>query len=212
MTAPRSPLVLAVVNPKGGAGKTTAAAFVAHALHERGRRVLAVDADRQGSLFTWHQAAGFPFSAMMLPSSTMRRELARHGVGDLYDAVVVDTPGTEHDRRIVVSAITAASHVLVPVAPSPIEYERLRTLRAVLDDAAAARPDESWPTLGVLLVRTVGGAASTQVYREAMAAGGWRVLRAAVARRERFAQAFGGPVVAAVETGYGDAVAELLEE
>jgi len=42
-------IVLAVVNLNGGTGKTTTAAFVAHALHEQGRHVLVVDADPQGS-------------------------------------------------------------------------------------------------------------------------------------------------------------------
>jgi chromosome partitioning protein len=200
------PVTLTIAQLKGGAGKTTTAAHVAHAQHEQGWRVLAVDADPQGSLYTWHAAAGFPFPAVQMPSARLHRDLPGI-VGDRYDVVVVDTPGTEHGRAITLSAVRAASHVLVPCAPGLIEYERLRALRDLLDDAADL---EVRPEVAVLLVRTVSRL-SRSIYREQMTADGWRVLDVSVARLERFAQAFGGPVERAAATGYGDAVAELLQ-
>ncbi len=202
-------LTLAIVNPKGGSGKTTTAAFVAHSLHEQGHRVLAVDADPQGSLFAWHQRAGWPLPAVALPSAKLHRELS--GItGDLYTAIVIDTPGTEHGRSIALSAIRAASHMLVPIAPTPVEAARLAAVREMIEDATDLRPDEAPPVLGVLLVRALMAAASTRDYREAMADDGWPVLRPVVARLERFAQAFGLPIERASSTGYGDAVDELL--
>lgn len=202
-------IVLAVVNLKGGTGKTTTAAFAAHALHERGLRVLAVDADPQGSLFTWHQAADWPFPCVQLPSAKLHREL--DGLtGDSYDVVVVDTPPTEHGRAIALSAVRAASHVLVPVAPTPMEYQRLAALATLFEDATDLRADGEPPAIGVLLVRTRAGAASTNVYRQAMTGDGWPVLRATVPLWEAYGQAMGEPITGAAGTGYGDAVAELL--
>lgn len=202
------PLTLAVVNLKGGAGKTTTAAFCAHALHEAGRRVLLVDADPQASALTWHQAAGFPFPCVALPSGKLHREIP--GIaGDRFDAVLIDTPGTEHGRSITLSAVRAATHVIIPSAPTPVEYERLRALRGLLDDAADLDAEFAH---GVLLTRAVSGASSTAVYREAMTADGWRVLRPVVARLERYAQAFGEPITCALATGYGDAVVQLVHE
>lgn len=201
------PTTLTVVNLKGGSGKTTTAAYAAHALHELGARVLAVDADPQASLLKWSEAAGWPFPCVALPSAKIHRELAGI-VGDRWQVVVIDTPPTEHGRAIALSAVRAATHVLVPVAPSPIEYERLRDLRTLLDDASDLDAEFRH---GVLLVRTIAGAVSTEVYREVMAADGWRVLRPQVSRLERYAQSFGAPIERAAATGYGDAVTELLE-
>ena len=50
--------VLAFVNQKGGAGKTTIATNVAYALKLDGHRVLAVDADPQGNLRDWNEVSG----------------------------------------------------------------------------------------------------------------------------------------------------------
>ena len=50
--------IIAVVNQKGGTGKTTTVANLAIALRARGRRVLAVDVDPQASLtFYFGQSA-----------------------------------------------------------------------------------------------------------------------------------------------------------
>jgi len=54
MTAPR---VVAIVQHKGGSGKTTTAVNLAAALAERGARVLLVDADAQGTATRWAGAA-----------------------------------------------------------------------------------------------------------------------------------------------------------
>lgn len=51
-SAPPPRIIIAVVNEKGGAGKTTTSLNLAGALVERGLRVLAIDLDRQSSLTT----------------------------------------------------------------------------------------------------------------------------------------------------------------
>ncbi len=190
---------------KGGVGKTTAAAHAATALAECGATVLAVDADPQGSLFGWQQMAGLPFAAAKLPVPTLYRELPGR-IGPQVSHVVIDTPGTEHGRPIVLGAIRAATHVIIPLAPSPIEYREMARMRALLDEAAqlGARP-----RVGVLLVKT-RSRVSRRVYREQAEDDGWWVLRRDVPMLEQFTMAFGGPIVRASASGYGDAVTELL--
>lgn len=203
-------IVLAVVNLKGGTGKTTTAAFVAHALHEQGRRVLVVDADPQGSAQRWSEYAGsWPVSVVGMATKTLHRQLAGV-VGDRFDVVVIDTPPLDEQRGIVMSALQVATDVLVPVAPTPIECERMAAVREALEAASDLRPSGQPPRMAVLLTRTVAGAVSTGVWRELLTEAGDRVLSVHVGRLERFAQAYGDPIIKASATAYGDAVTELL--
>ncbi len=202
-------VVVAVVNLKGGSTKTTSAAFIAHVLHEQGGRVLVVDSDPQGSALRWQEAAEWPMSVIRLDSARLHKELPGI-VGDRYDWVVIDTPPLADHRGIAMSAMRIATHVVIPVAPTPIEYDRMPAVREALAEAADLRPDGDTPNTAVLLTRTVAGASSTEVYRELMTEDGDRVLKVHVGRLERFSQAYGQPIPRASSTAYGDAVYELL--
>lgn len=204
-------ITIAVVNLKGGSGKTTTAAFTLHALHEAGLRVLGVDADGENeSLAGWQAAADWPFPVVGMAVSNLHKQLP--GVtGDRYDAVVIDTPPMKEHRGVVLSAARLASHIIVPTAPTPIEYDRIPAVRQLVTDAADLRPDGTAPVVAVLLTRCAPRASSTEVYRELIGSDGLVVLKAQVGRLERFAQAYGDPIVAATNTAYGDAVNELLE-
>ena len=206
----RDVLVIAVVNLKGGTSKTTSAAFLVHALHETGWSAWAVDADPQGSLLHWSGVADWPMPCLGMPERTLHTRL--DGViGGRADAVVIDPPPLEEQAGIVYSVLRRATHVLTPVAPTPIEYERLSPIRTALTEVAPLRADDRPPAHAVLLTRTVAGASSTEVYREQITDDGDHVLASSVGRLERFALAYGDPIAHAVNTAYGDAAVELLE-
>ena len=198
------------MNLKGGSTKTTSSAFIAHVLHESGLSALGVDADAENeSLLSWSEQAEFPFPVIGMPVRDLHRQLP--GVaGDRYDAVVIDTPPMKESRGIVLSAVRLADHVVVPMAPTSMEYDRLPAIRQLLDDAADLRPNGSPPPASVLFTRTVPNASSTGVYREVITEDGYNVLPGEVRRLESFAQAFGGPIFNASATAYGDAVAAIL--
>jgi chromosome partitioning protein len=201
-------VIVTVTNYKGGSSKTTTAVLIAHAFHEAGLSVLLVDADPQGSALRWSETGGFPMPVIGMPVKTLHTQLP--GIAGNRDVVVIDTPPVEDARGIVTSALRISSHVLVPVAPTPIEVERLAAMREAIGDVADLRADAG-PAVRVLMTRTVSGAASTAAWRAAMTDDGWTVLGAAVPRLERFAQAYGDPIARAAETAYGVAVSELLD-
>jgi chromosome partitioning protein len=206
-------ITLAVVNFKGGTSKTTTAVYLAHAMHEQGRRVLMIDADPQQSATRWSDyAGGFPMAVTgeLAGRSDLHSRLPGI-VGDRYDVIVIDTPPIEEKRGVVMSALVAATDVLTPVAPTPVEVERMDRVADVLRRVAAMRVSGESPRASVLLTRTVAGAASTAVWRAHLEEAGHRVLRAHVGRLERFAQAYGGPIERAEQTAYGDAARELLD-
>ena len=192
-----APVVLVVASRKGGTGKTTATAVLAHGLAERGRPVVAHDADAQGSLTTWASWAGWPVTVEPFDPRRV------HQLHDLGWDVVVDTPPL--DRTITAQALALATHVVVPCGASAADYERTDDMRRLI--AEHAPPDAR---VAVLLTRTVTGSLAVGEYRQALERDGWTVLPVPIPRRERYAQAFGLPVVSAATGPYGDALAAIL--
>ncbi|MEU7776238.1 ParA family protein [Micromonospora taraxaci] len=204
-------LVIAVVNLKGGSGKTTLAGHLCQAFHEAGMRTLGVDADGENeSLQSWQAAADLPWPVITLAVSNLHKQLP-DVVGDRYDVIVIDTPPMKAQRGTVASAMRVATHVLIPMCPSPIEHDRLPAVRELLDEVADLRPDGKPPTHAVLLIKVKPRAASTQVYRELMTDAGVTVLNAQVGDLERFRQAWADPMTGILDTAYGAAAMELLD-
>lgn len=117
-------LIITVAQQKGGSGKTTLSAHLAIALAYSGMSVAILDCDPQGSLGEWfearEQALGEDDTGLSFRTASgwgARRE-ARSLAGS-HDAVVIDTPPkTDTEAR---PAIEAASLVIVPVQPSPMD-------------------------------------------------------------------------------------------
>ncbi len=198
-------ITIAVVNLKGGTSKTTTAAHLAHVVHERGQRALVVDADPQESALRWAEDGQWAVKVAAHSRDDLDSRLPGI-VGSRFDVVVIDTP--PHGSRIVAAALRAASHVLVTMAPTPAEHERLPAVRELLDIVTAGRRDTP-PVVGVVLTRAVAGAASTKAYRTLLGAEGWQVLPVSVRRLERFAQSYGSPIERAAAGPYGDVFDEL---
>lgn len=174
-------------------------------LAERGRRVLGVDADPQGSLIRWHQKISPGWDCIELPAGDLDVRLPGI-VGDRWDAVVIDTPPTEHGRAIALSAAMAATHVVVPVSPTQVEYDTLPATRELLDKATELGAEF---VHGVLMVK-VRRTASAPYFTHKILRDGWHVLRAHVPLWDEYAQAVGLPIERASATGYGWAIAELM--
>ena len=110
-------LVIAVLNQKGGAGKTTIATHLSRVLQMSGGDVLLVDSDPQGSARDWAAACDDqPVPVVGIDRPTIERDLRRI---TRKDFVVID--GAPQAADLAVSAIKAASFVLIPVQPSPYD-------------------------------------------------------------------------------------------
>lgn len=110
--------VIAVLNQKGGCGKTTISTNLAHALVLRGNKVLLGDADPQGNARDWQEANNAElFTVCGLDRETLPKDLL--GVSAGYDYVIIDGP--PQVAKLTSAAIKAADVVIIPVQPSPYD-------------------------------------------------------------------------------------------
>lgn len=109
--------VIAVLNQKGGSGKTTIATHLARGLQIQGHSVLLVDSDQQGSARDWRAVdEDNPVPVIGLDRPTLDKDLKN--VSD-KEFVVID--GSPQATNLALSAIKAADFVLIPVQPSPYD-------------------------------------------------------------------------------------------
>nr|WP_298058898.1 ParA family partition ATPase [uncultured Halomonas sp.] len=108
---------IAVLNQKGGSGKTTVATHLATALMRAGHDILLVDSDPQGSARDWAAVReDQPVPVVGIDRPTLGRDLKNLA---RKDYVVID--GAPQAADLAASAIKAADFILIPVQPSPYD-------------------------------------------------------------------------------------------
>jgi len=127
--------VIAVLNPKGGSGKTTLAVHIANALQQAGHDVLLIDSDPQGSARDWAAAnrdQSLPVAGVDRP--VLERDVKALGRG--RDFVVID--GCPRMQAMTASALAAADLVVIPVQPSPLDIWAASELVTAVQDRELA--------------------------------------------------------------------------
>lgn len=110
--------IIAVLNQKGGAGKTTLSTNLARALQLGGYKVLLVDSDPQGSARDWNAAGnGELLPVIGLDRPTLAKDI--QAIRDNQDWIIID--GAPQIAELAVAAIKCADLILIPVQPSPYD-------------------------------------------------------------------------------------------
>jgi chromosome partitioning protein len=131
--------VWSIVNPKGGAGKTTLALHLATAAADD-LKVLVIDLDSQESAERWHAIRQRATGSKDDPSIaagpyTKLTEMLRAAKRLGADLALIDTP-PRLDKAIA-AAIAPASLVLVPLKTSILDLQALQDCARVVDKARA---------------------------------------------------------------------------
>ncbi|RYG69584.1 cobyrinic acid a,c-diamide synthase [bacterium] len=147
---------IALLNQKGGVGKTTLAVHLATAYHQMGRKVLLLDADPQGSALDWaaNRAEAAPFSVVALPRPTLHRDIAT--LLPDYDNIIID--GAPRVSDLAGSAIMASDLILIPVQPSPYDIWAAKEIVDLICDASVFKENlKSAFTINRKIVNTAIG-------------------------------------------------------
>lgn len=197
---------VAVVNLKGGVGKTSSAVFLAAAFSRRGRTLL-VDSDPQGSALSWAEYAeadgrALGFNVVGLPTRDVHRKLK--GIASDYEHVVVDTPPGE--AGIVRAALLSCEVAVVTVQPRQMDVDRIRPTLELVAEVEPINDLSFW----VLLTQVRRIAREGRDARAAMEALELPVMRTEIPQLGFYADAFGEPVDDLAD--YERVAAELLGE
>lgn len=130
------PKIIVVSNGKGGVGKTTTTMALASILAEK-YKLLAVDADSQGSFTWWVQQSkkGIGFDLAQETDPQLLENL-RNVVG--YDLIIVDTPPALSSATLA-AVIPAADYLVLPTPPAPMDLAVLvETVKRAITPAKVA--------------------------------------------------------------------------
>ena len=187
--------VLAVLNQKGGVGKTTLATHIAMRLSELKKRVLLIDADQQGSSLDWKAARGEKpaFTVVGLPKDSIHREIAE--LSKNYDWVVIDGP--PRVSTVAKSAIAASDMVLIPVQPSPYDVWAAKDIVDLIIEVRVLKEDLK---AAFTVNRKIVGTAIGRDVSAALAGFPVSILKSFISQRVSFAEsAASGRTVLEVE-------------
>jgi len=130
-------MVIAVVQRKGGVGKTTIAISLAGDLYRRGLAVQVIDADPQRSATEWAALGQLPFAVSELPLEIGRAAGWAQMIRSLPDTItIIDTPPHEY---AVGAAAAVADVMLLPCTPSGLDLSATEQAIAAIAFARSKR-------------------------------------------------------------------------
>ena len=134
-------MVILLGGEKGGSGKSCLAQNIAVYLKTKGKDVLLLDADPQGTTTDWakerEENKALPAIACVQASGNIRQTLL--DLKERYATIVIDAGG--HDSEALRSAMTVATHILLPFRPKRRDLKTLSNVEQLMKLAYSVNPN-----------------------------------------------------------------------
>ena len=197
-------MIIALCNQKGGAGKTTLAIHLAHAIALSKKRVLLVDSDPQGSASGWAatREEASPFPVIQMARDSLHRDLP--AIAADYQHCVIDTP--PRVSALARSAILASNLVIIPVQPSSYDVWAAGETVQLIQEAQQFKPEIK---AAFVINRRITGTAIGKEIEGALAEMPFPILKTVIAQRVAFAESSAGYTV--IESSVNSAAANEIK-
>ena len=115
---------IALINQKGGVGKTTVALHLAAAFWQHGHNTLILDLDPQASAAEWHDARSIEMPHVESIQPARLAKVVEHAKEIATGVLILDT--APHAEATAIEAARCADLVLVPCQPSIMDLRAMR--------------------------------------------------------------------------------------
>lgn len=139
-------MIIAIISPKGGSGKTTLAIAAIVEAAKQGDSVLGINCDNITQLLAWNSKRSEQIDSGVSIPEIKTYEASGFGelepmlikYSDKYDYIFVDTPGTDSGNNR--AALLYADVVLLPTGPGGTDVKALSDLYQLVNDARKVKP------------------------------------------------------------------------
>lgn len=176
--------VIALLNQKGGVGRTTASVNLCRGLILKEYKTLLVDTDPQGTARKWHEASnGSLIECIGIDRDTIPGDIEK--LRKNYDVILID--GAPRIAKLMASSIRACDVVIIPIQPTPHDIRATHDLVELIK--CRQEVTDGLPKAAFLISRLVKNTILSNEIEDALQEYGFPILKNKISQTVAFPMA-----------------------